>query len=196
MNIACIVLAAGRGRRFGGQKCLARLPSGRTVIGQSIERLRPYFSTIAVVVGDDPSLLDSLATLGLKVVRNPAPDRGMGSSLALGVAACRDADADLDGVIVALADMPYLASETVAQVRDNLALRGGIVVPKYRGQRGHPVGFSRAYFPALCDLDGDQGARSVLANAGAALHELSSDDVGVVLDIDNVSDLETHALRL
>ncbi|MEO8135570.1 MAG: NTP transferase domain-containing protein, partial [Betaproteobacteria bacterium] len=69
-------------------------------------------------------------------------------------------------------------------------LRSGesLVVPRYRGERGHPVGFARVHFPALSQLTGDAGARAVIAGAPRVAW-LDVDDPGVMRDIDTPADL-------
>jgi molybdenum cofactor cytidylyltransferase len=62
-----------------------------------------------------------------------------------------------------------------------------IVVPVHAGQRGNPVGFSRAHREALLALRGDQGARAILKAHPVSV--VSVDDPGVVSDIDTVADL-------
>lgn len=84
------------------------------------------------------------------------------------------------------ADLPLIRSDTLRAVA--AALRGQeVVVPIYRGQRGHPVGFSARCGPALLKLKGNKGAAPVSKAYNAI--EIIVDDVGCVTDIDTVEDL-------
>jgi molybdenum cofactor cytidylyltransferase len=110
----------------------------------------------------------------------------MGHSLAAGVAYHGQAQ----GWIVALADMPNILPQTIRSVTYELFERGGIVVPYFRSERGHPVGFSAAFREELLTLQGDSGARAILQAHPQAIHRLEVDDSGVLQDIDTPQDLQ------
>jgi molybdenum cofactor cytidylyltransferase len=120
---------------------------------------------------------------GCDVVFSTDAERGMGASLAAGI----DASADSEGWIVALADMPRIAVSTVEAVARTLDGGASIVVPFYQGQRGHPVGFGPEHRDALRELDGDTGARALLAAHQVA--RLDLDDPGILRDVDTPEDL-------
>ena len=188
MHIAGILLAAGRGTRFGGDKLLAALPLGAldapagTAVGvAAASHLASALpGSIAVVRSGDTVLADALRNAGLGVVECVDADRGMGRSLACGAMAMSQAG----GFVVALADMPWISPSTIRAVADALARGAAIVAPRYRGARGHPVGFGRRHFPALCALDDDAGARSIVAAHSDELTLLDVDDAGIVRDVD------------
>jgi len=71
------------------------------------------------------------------------------------------------------------------------ALRPGVdaVAPCFAGRRGHPVLFGRACYPALRRLEGDVGAREVLAALGGRLALVDGPDDGVLFDVDRPEDL-------
>ena len=68
---------------------------------------------------------------------------------------------DADGWLIALADMPFVRPETIRAVLAALAKGAAIAAPSYRGERGHPVGFARAFYEELSTLKGDAGAREL-----------------------------------
>jgi molybdenum cofactor cytidylyltransferase len=188
MRIVGILLAAGRGTRFGGDKRLAKLPrpalgvpAGTPLCVAAARHLVAALpESIGVVRPGDAPVADALRIAGVRIVESVDADDGMGASLACGVVATRDAD----GWIVALADMPWIAPATIRAVADALAQGAQIVAPAYRGERGHPVGFARGYCAALCALTGDAGARGILAARSDALTLLDVDDAGIVRDVD------------
>ncbi|MFU5351712.1 molybdopterin cofactor-binding domain-containing protein [Pseudomonas aeruginosa] len=106
---------------------------------------------------------------------------GMGHSLAAGVAAARNSPAR--AIAVLLGDMPWIAADTLERLAA-MATPEAIVFPLYDGQRGHPVLFGRAFWDALAQLDGDQGARRVLLAHRPAWREVPCDDPGVLRDVD------------
>src|SRR5829696_6934896 len=137
-RIVGILLAAGAGVRFGGGKLIATMADGELLGVRSARNLRAAIpEVIAVVRPGDDALARALETAGARVTVCAEAGAGMGVSIAHGV---REAGA-VDGVIVALADMPWIAASTIAAVGEALHRGAALVVPSYRGARGHPVGF-------------------------------------------------------
>src|SRR5690606_29843509 len=135
--------AAGFSRRFGSIKLNALLPNGKTVFQQTLERIRGATDNILVVTRDE--LLDSLLQAGApkeKTVVCPDAELGMGHTLACGV---RHMPEHWDGVLVCLADMPFVETSTYVTLLDALKPEV-IVVPEYQGKRGNPVGFGGEWF--------------------------------------------------
>ena len=187
MTICAILLAAGSGSRFGGDKLLYPLPDG-TPLGVAAARglLAAGPEVVAVVRPGDFPLADLLEQEGCYVIVCPHAARGMGASLAHGVAARRNAD----GWVIALADMPSIRSATIAAVAGELEAGKVLVAPVYQGQRGHPVGFGKRFAPQLLALDGDAGARDIIAAHKSELVLVECDDSGVLHDIDRREDLK------
>ncbi|RKP45933.1 nucleotidyltransferase family protein [Trinickia fusca] len=183
-----LLLAAGRGTRFDphgfSNKLLAPLADGTPVARAAAHQLLMSVPrVIAIVRPGAETLAHVLNNAGCDVIFSSDALRGMGASLAAGVRASHDAE----GWIVALADMPWIATSTIEAVAQRLDAGASIVVPVYRGQRGHPVGFGAIHSDALAELDGDTGARSLLS-----LHEVTPvdvDDRGILADVDTREDL-------
>lgn len=188
-NHCGILLAAGAGRRFGGNKLLHPLADGTPLILSSLRTLNEIVPrTFVVVDAEDERVIELLSGEAVELVLNPNASRGMGSSLACGVKAAASAD----GWIIALADMPWVQPQTIQTVLTSLDAERTICAPCYKGQRGHPVGFGRGYAEALMGLDGDEGARSVVAANRNNLTLIDTADPGVVADIDYPYELTTE----
>jgi molybdenum cofactor cytidylyltransferase len=188
-----LLLAAGRGSRFDPtglqNKLLAPLPDGTPVSRAAAQRLLTVVPhVIAVVRAGAEDLAHVLNEAGCDVVFATDAERGMGASLAAGVIASREAEG---GWIVALADMPWIATSTIEAIARGLDAGASIIAPIYRGQRGHPVGFSFAHEAALTALDGDAGARSLLISSEVTSIEV--DDAGILADVDTRADLRRPA---
>ncbi|MDN3523492.1 nucleotidyltransferase family protein [Halomonas ramblicola] len=186
-DVIALVLAAGRGRRFGNDKRLAGLPGRGTLLAATLATLRPHFADIRVVLRneDDPAHLGiatSITTLAAK-----RADQGMGESLAAGIRAL-SADSQAHSVAVMLGDMPWL-SEHLFSLLCSRASDRTIVRPLYRGKGGHPVLFGRRFWGSLEQLTGDEGARSVVRQYRDACIEIEVQDPGVVRDVDRPADL-------
>lgn len=183
---AALVLAAGRGRRFGSDKRLARLGNGQTVLATTVRRAQAQFDEVWVVIAghDDAQALG--LPHGVRVVRAQNADQGLGASLAAGVAAMRESQACVLAVL--LGDMPWLADDTPLRLRE-AATAECIVLPCRDGRRGHPVLFGRRFWPELEQVGGDQGGRAVLQAHPQACLDVEVADPGIWLDIDTPGDL-------
>jgi molybdenum cofactor cytidylyltransferase len=191
MTRACIglLLAAGQGRRFGGNKLLQPLDDGTPMVLASASPLHAVLTeTVAVVDDADGEVARLLAQEGLQVVCNPQARKGMGTSIACGVAASRHAG----GWVIALGDMPFIPQTIVQAVVAALAGGADIVAPVNQGQRGHPVGFSARHAEALMNLRADEGARGLIAAHRDSLELIEVDDRGVLLDIDHCGENGVH----
>lgn len=182
-----ILLAAGASQRFGSPKQLADL-NGRPLLRHAAETaLEAAIGPVQVVLGAvDAPCREVLSGLDVGIVLNTGWRQGMASSIAAGLRPWLTER--LDGVIIFLADQPAVTSDHLR----TLALAGGsheIVASRYVGQLGVPAWFSSARFPDLMDLEGEKGAKSLIAREpDAAWIDLPA----AALDIDTPSDLH-HA---
>lgn len=182
------MLAAGRSTRFGdADKLLAPL-GAKPVIAHTLDTLLPLVDTpdeiVVCVSENNPALTHYLHARHQPCVVSPRAAQGMGSSLADAIIAC----SHWPGWIVCLGDMPWIQSSTYLSLRTQAAAHA-LLAPQWQGQRGHPVCFHRQWYPWLSQMQGDQGARQLLAQHTDQLALLSVDDPGITLDIDTPSDL-------
>lgn len=186
MNIRGILLAAGAGSRFGGDKLVHPLADG-TPIGVAAARnlLSVLPEVVAVVRPADTKLAALLEGAGCRVTVCAQAVRGMGASLAHAIGLARDADA----WVVALADMPAIQGASISAIVRALETGAQLVAPSYRGERGHPVGFGKSHLAALLQLDGDAGARAIIQAHRGELVLVECADPGVLQDIDRPGDL-------
>ena len=184
--IVGVLLAAGESTRFGEDKLVLPLANGTPMVCAAARRLRSATDALIGVVRPGPgSVSQLLAAERAHVIECPDARLGMGHSIACGVRA----SAEADGWIIALGDMPFIESATIAAIADALRAGAALVAPAHAGRRGHPVGFARQFGDELQSLAGDQGARAILSRAGIALCMLPCNDPGVLSDIDTPADL-------
>lgn len=195
MKVVAILLAAGSATRFGSDKLLHALPHDVPIAVQAARHLRAVFERdVFVVVRPDAKVLpDLLRKEGCEVVVCGRAAEGMGASLACGVRAA-DAAGPADAYLVALADMPFVRSSTIAAVRDALSAGAPLVAPYFRARRGHPVGIGAKFRCELEALRGDEGARKIVAANEASLVKVPVGDPGVLRDIDTPQDLVPRAI--
>ena len=181
-----VVLAAGQGRRFGGTRHKLAQTLGDasvlcTTLAHAIETRLPVVVVTTQALA--PLVADQVARRDTIVVSDEEAERGMGHSIAAGVAACAAAP----GWLLLPGDMPLVQAATllkVAAAMDEHAL----VHAQYHGRRGHPVGFAAELFSELVMLTGDEGARRLLARYPAFAVQV--DDPGVLVDVDTPEDLD------
>lgn len=183
-GISCMVLAAGSSRRFGSDKRQARLPDGSTLLETTLASIPPLFDQRVLVLHPGDEALATAHAAAWQTIIATTAAQGMGHSLAAGLAACTGET----GVLIVLADMPAVHLATYTGLV-HLMRTDRIVLPRYRGQRGNPVGIGRDFFAELNVPEGDYGARRLLQEHSDAVHWFDCDDAGILQDIDNPADL-------
>lgn len=187
-----IVLAAGAGSRYRGERHkLEELLGASTVLGTTLRNASQTQLPVLVVTTAARAALVSkqVATRDILVVSDADAARGMGDSIAAGVAERSGAT----GWMVLPGDMPQVSPASMLAVATALE-QYPVAFAQHRGRRGHPVGFSAELYSELVRLAGDDGARRIMARYPA--HGVELDDPGVLLDVDTVADLEALRQRL
>lgn len=177
LRLGVVILAAGAGRRFGGGKLLALLDD-RPLVQHVVDAVCDWGpAAVVAVLGHDADVAERIVDWGgATLVRNPDPDRGLASSLALGVAAAAALEPPLDGVFIALGDQPRVRTATFVALARAAAADGDahpMVVPRYDREPdavANPALLLRAAWPLVAGLTGDRGMGPVMAaNPGLVL---------------------------
>lgn len=191
---AVVVLAAGRGSRFrgSGHKLEQKLggPSEadtlltRTLSHAIATRLPVVVVTTAALAPSAHKLIAArdVVTLPERDAQGRPNPIGMGHSIVAGVGATGDAG----GWLILPADMPLVQPSTIMAVAEGLE-RFPVCYAQHRGIQGHPVGFGTELFSELMALQGDEGARRIVARYAA--QPIDVDDPGVHIDVDTAEDL-------
>lgn len=184
--VACLVLAAGAGRRFGasGPKQLAPL-AGKPLLEHVLAQASASaVDRVVVVLGARAdAIIDQLDLHGAEPVVCSSWREGMSAPLKEGIAAV----ADRAAAVVLLGDQPLITTAAIDRVL--AARRAGTDATRasYGGHPGHPVALERRIFAGVGTLRGDAGARSLLAAGQVAA--VPCDDVADPLDVDTPADL-------
>jgi CTP:molybdopterin cytidylyltransferase MocA/SAM-dependent methyltransferase len=182
-----LVLAAGSGSRFGGGKLLAAF-QGKPMLQRVLDRVAEAgIDEVIVVLGRDADSVERAITWRTeRRIQNPEPERGLASSLAVGMAALGPAT---DAVLILLGDQPLVSAEAIRSLLDApLDPVRPIVVPKYPADDGrNPVLVRRAAFGLAGETSGDRGLGPVLARHQGLVQEVMIG--GMNPDIDTPSDL-------
>ncbi|MCY4013304.1 MAG: nucleotidyltransferase family protein [Gammaproteobacteria bacterium] len=175
-----LILAAGSARRFGSDKRLFPI-DGVAMLARTVDVYRTVFDEVAVVIRPgEPLIVDLVRASGARPIEAADASRGQSQSLAAGVAAFDQAP----GLVVGLGDMPFVAPATLRAIADEMSTYPEhIVRPRHKGRPGNPVGFPAHAFAALARIEGDTGAREVVA-ASEKLRFVEVDDPGILTDVD------------
>ncbi|WP_106477337.1 nucleotidyltransferase family protein [Phytohalomonas tamaricis] len=186
LHFIALVLAAGRGHRFGSDKRRARLPDGRELLCATVDSVLPYFAQTFVVLRQEDSALAMNLPAGASVLHAAHAHEGMGASLADGIRALHGIECD--AVAVVLGDMPWVTPDTLHALTEQ-ANPSRIVRPVHKGRGGHPVIFGHEFWTALSALGQDEGARGILTIYRDYIDEIEVDDPGIWRDVDQPQDI-------
>ncbi len=183
--LAAVILSAGASRRMGSPKAL--LPYREGTFLDHLIRIthHPRIGLKRVVLGAGADEIRTIAKLDPSIITlNPDWEQGQLSSLCAGLRSL--AGIETDGVVLCPVDHPLVTANLVNDLVAAFYESGkAIVLPTYKGRRGHPVVFASALYGELLDAPVDKGARSVVwAHAGEVL-EVPTDEEGVVLNIND-----------
>jgi molybdenum cofactor cytidylyltransferase len=184
---AALVLAAGAGKRFGGQKLLAQL-NGTPILQYVLNfAATAELDPVVVVLGADAEVVVTRLWWRSEVrLVNPAPEEGISSSVRMGIASLLLSDAQR--AVVLLGDQPRLSAAQLevilgAPVDESRP----IVLPRYNGKPGNPVLLERAAWPLAERLEGDSGMAQLFAANPDLLRYV--DINGANPDVDTAADL-------
>lgn len=191
-RLGAVILAAGAGERLGGAAKALLVSGGRTYLEHIVTTARALGLVDAVVVVGPPygaAVGDHARALGLRVVENPEPSRGMASSVALGFSAIGEGEADAAWLWPV--DIPVVAVESLRALRAALGDHE-VAQPRCEGRGGHPPLIARAAWSRLAactNLPG--GARTVIQASNVIA--VAVGDPGVLRDVDTRADAEALA---
>ncbi|WP_425408023.1 nucleotidyltransferase family protein [Hyphococcus sp.] len=196
-NCAAILVAAGQSSRFGQEDKLLTEIAGAPLLFWSLKSLlHAGLPQIIVVAGENHGAVRPLVDAGrAKIIVNPDPEAGLGSSIATGAGAVNARSA---AVFICLGDMPALPGGIFSQLAKRLNEDPQIdaIRPTHNGRRGHPVLFHTRNLAALKDLHGDKGASKLFHRHGFHLETMATAGDGVLQDVDTPADLNRIARRL
>lgn len=185
-SLGCLVMAAGSGRRFGGNKLAADL-DGKTLIRRALEAVPAAQFTAVTVVSQYEDIEALAGQFGFAAIHNDRPDLGLSHTIRLGTEAMRTCD----GILYMVADQPKLCQETVARLVEVFRQHPDkIVGAGHDGRRGNPNLFPARFFSELMAITGDHGGSSVI-RAHEEVFLLVETDPAELFDCDTPEALES-----
>jgi len=196
-GIAAVLLAAGRSSRMGAEsKLLLPHPADQRPLlwhaAQSVLALG-LLEVVVVVRPDLPALVEALAELPVRIMSNVDYAQGMATSLRAGIAGLGP---DAQAVLVVLGDTPEVDPQVFAALLAAYQAEGRpMTLPVYDGIPGPPTLFSRAAFPALAQLIGDQGGRRIMVEHPDWVTRVPLPIALIPRDIDTPDDYRAYVQR-
>jgi CTP:molybdopterin cytidylyltransferase MocA/xanthine/CO dehydrogenase XdhC/CoxF family maturation factor len=189
-RIAGIVLAAGASSRMGHNKLTAPV-NAKPMIRHAVEAaLAAGLDPVIIVTGHDAAAVrGALDGIAVRFVQNDDFAHGLSTSLRAGIGAV---PGDCDGAMVLLGDMPGIGPALIGRLRNAFAPGRAICVATAHGRRGHPVLWGRQFFAEILELNGDAGARSLMAAHEDQLCEVEAGDDAPLADIDTPEALAAY----
>jgi molybdenum cofactor cytidylyltransferase len=188
VKAAAIVLAAGRSSRMGPSNKLLEKFKGKPIVAHVTGvALESGADPVIVVTGFDATrVAAALSELQVTMVRNPAFEDGLSSSLRAGLSAVPP---DSDGALILLGDMPAVEVSVLGALLAAFTGRDAICVPLHRGRRGNPVLWGSNYFAEMMALTGDVGAKQLIARHDERVTEVTVGSDSIFADVDTPADL-------
>ncbi|KPJ87042.1 MAG: hypothetical protein AMS17_09765 [Spirochaetes bacterium DG_61] len=186
--LSAIILAAGESKRMG-RYIKALLPvHGITFLEKILENLdQPEIGETFVILGSGVDEIHRAVNPGkAKFLINEDWRSGQLGSLRVGVSHLSQ---ESEAVLFTPVDHPLVERSTYRTLIDFWwSQRAGIVVPTYRGRKGHPALFPRRVYGALLNDELFGGARDILDREQESVSYVEVSDPGVVQDIDTLED--------
>ncbi len=191
-NIAIVILAAGASTRMGSPKQL--LNWGETsLINHIITNSKAIKSShLAVVLGANFEIIASeIVDPSVSIINNKEWQKGLGKSIAYASQFAMDSKEVFDGILLILADQPFVSSSYLGTMIDTFnSEMESIVTTSYGNQKiGVPALFSNSFFEELSQLSGDEGAKSILEKYRDFVKVLTPDFQN--LDMDTKADYKS-----
>ncbi len=185
--IWAVILAAGESKRMGEAKLL--LPFGeKTIIETVLDNVvQSKVEKILVVLGSAREKTEQkIKNYSLKIAFNPNFRSGMLSSVHAGFQALPEYS---QAALIVLGDQPSISTSVINELIDAYRRTGkGIVLPVYKGERGHPVLIDMKYRSEIENLSPDIGLRGTVYNHPEDILEVEVRSQSILRDIDYIED--------
>jgi molybdenum cofactor cytidylyltransferase len=194
-EIWAVILAAGESKRMGLPKMLLTF-SGMTMIEKVITNVSEskIDKKIVVLGAYREALVELISKLPVKYCYNDNYKKGMLSSVQCGF---RNLSSVCRAVLVFQGDQPLITSNAINEVIEAYLSSGkGIVIPVYKGRRGHPLLIDIKYRDEIEKLNPDKGLRSLACMFSDDVLEVDTNESGILTDFDTYEQYKKELIKL
>ena len=179
--ISAILLAAGQSKRMKGENKMLKKIQGVPLLERSVKNvLASNVDELIIVLGYQKKIVEKIIdkNVKIKLVFNKNFKSGIASSIKIGLKSLAQ---NTEGFFICLADMPMIKANIYNQLI-KFKLKNDIVVPVCNGKRGHPVLFSISMKEKVMKVEGDMGAKNILAMDENKILNLEIKDQSIMKD--------------
>lgn len=184
-GIGVVVLAAGAARRMrGAAKQLASFED-KTFLRRATETaLESQASQVVVVLGayfaETSAEIEDLPVIA---AHNEIYEKGLSSSVVCGLKTLLAANENLRAVVITLADQPFVTAENIDSLIAAFERAGSpLAAAAYNSTVGVPALFSRELFTELLQIEGDKGAKELIARHRGSAVVVSLPEAAIDID--------------
>jgi molybdenum cofactor cytidylyltransferase len=190
MPVAAIILAAGPSSRLGQPKQLLGF-GGEALLERALRLAREAGANpVLAVLGANFAPICAAIPFNESIpVLNDKWEQGISSSIQAGLNEADVRAPEISGALIMTCDQPRLSTNHLRTLLQTFASqpKPAIIASTYAGTNGIPAVFPRSIFAKLHALQGDKGARPLLAKPPCSLVAIPFE--GGEVDIDVPSDL-------
>lgn len=162
MNIGVVILAAGESKRMGVPKQILPIfgiPMLKYLVDEVLDT---EAHPVTVVVGANKTkIVPLLENIPIGIIDNPDWQKGMGSSIKMGLVGSYLITKGFDGLIFMTSDMPFVNAEVINKLIKTAREFPDktIIASKYAGTFGIPVLYKKERFEDILDMKPEHGAK-------------------------------------
>ena len=191
--ISSILLAAGQSKRMNGENKLTKEVRGIPLIKHSVQNiLNSSIDELVVVLGYQKEIIEKLINKHekIKFVFNQNFDSGMASSIKIGV---DNLSEKTEAFFISLGDMPNVGEEIYNQLINSQFNNKDkeIFVPYYQERQANPILFTKKMKDKIRQIEGDFGAKKMIADNKKKVFKFSTQNKGVITDFNTITDFES-----
>ena len=179
--ISAILLAAGQSKRMNGENKLTKKIQGIPLIKHSVKNiLLSSIDELIIVLGYQSEIIKKLIDKNkrIKFIFNKNYESGMASSIKIGI---DNLSPKTQAFFICLGDMP-MVNKNIYNLLIKSKNKKEIIVPYYNGQQGNPILFSATFKDKIRTVEGDSGAKKIIATNKDKILICDTNDINVTKD--------------
>ena len=192
--ISAILLAAGESKRMVDENKLIKKYKSIPLIKHAVSNvLNSPIDELIIVLGYQKKSIEKIIgeNKKIKFIANPNFESGIASSIKKGLDSLSK---ETEAFFICLGDMPNVNKEIYNQlINASFSNKDKeIFVPYYQERQANPILFSKKMKDEIQKIEGDFGAKKIIADNEKKVFKLSIQDKGVITDFNKINDFETR----